>query len=248
MPPVTELVQSQAGLTYRLRRGQPRGGLIVMLHGLSGDENVMWIFDQALPQSAAVIAPRAPYVSGLGGTSWTRAAVRDQLDQVDFQDAIAHVARFMHEVTAVYRVDPRRVIVMGFSQGAALSYAFSLEQPAMLCGVIALAGFWPPHNRHSHRTRPARLRRIAAGKACAARSAVQVSAPLRSAQNAFPRYLIVHGAHDEAVPIERAREARLVLEGRGASVEYHEHRVGHKVSAQGMQEIKHWIDKTWREC
>ncbi len=235
MPPVTELVQSQAGLIYRLRRGQPRGGLIVMLHGLSGDENVMWIFEHALPQSAAVIAPRAPYASELGGTSWTRAAVRDQLDQVDFQDAIAHLARFMPEVTAVYQVDPRRVIVMGFSQGAALSYAFSLEHPAMLCGVIALAGFLPPHNRPSHRTG-------------AARSAVQMSTPLRSAQNAFLRYLIVHGTHDEAVPIERAREARLVLESRGASVEYHEHRVGHKVSAQGMQEIKHWIDKTWREC
>jgi phospholipase/carboxylesterase len=235
MLPVTELVQSQAGLTYRLRRGQPHGGLIVMLHGLSGDEDVMWIFDHALPRSAAVIAPRALYASELGGYSWTRAAVRDQLDQVDFQDATAYLARFMREVTAVYQVDPQRVIVMGFSQGAALSYAFSLEHPAMLCGVIALAGFLPPHNRHSQRT-------------CAAHSVVQVPTPLRSAQNAFPRYLIVHGAHDEAVPIERAREARLVLESRGASVEYHEHRVGHKVSAQGMQEIKHWIDKTWQEC
>ena len=234
MPPVTELVQSQAGLTYRLRRGPPHGGLIVMLHGLSGDENAMWIFDHALPRSAAVIAPRAPYASELGGYSWTRAAVRDQLDQVDFQDAIAHLARCMHEVTAVYQVDPRRVIVMGFSQGAALSYAFSLEHPVMLCGVIALAGFLPPHNRHSHRTG-------------AARSAVSVPTPLRSAQNAFPRYLIVHGAHDEVVPIERAREARLALEGRGASVEYHEHRVGHKVSAQGMKEIARWVAETLRE-
>ena len=73
------------------------------------------------------------------------------------------------------------------------------------------------------------------------------STPLRSAQNAIPRYLIIHGAHDEVVPIERAREARLALEGRGASVEYHEHRVGHKVSAQGMKEIQHWIDETLRE-
>ena len=156
MPPVTELVRSRAGLIYRLRRGQPHGGLIVMLHGLSGDENVMWIFDHALPRPATVIAPRALYVSEFVGYSWTRAVVRDELDQVDFQDAIAHLARFMHEVTAVYQVDPRRVIVMGFSQGAALSYAFSLEQPVMLCGVIALAGFLPQHNRHSHRTCVAR--------------------------------------------------------------------------------------------
>ena len=234
MPPVTELVQSQAGLTYRLRRGQPRGGLIVMLHGLSGDENVMWIFDHALPRPATVIAPRALYNSEFGGYSWTRAVARDELTDVDFQEAADHLQRFIDEASTLYQVDPRRVIVMGFSQGAALSYAFSLAHPGMLCGVIALAGFLPQHNRHSHRTG-------------AARSAVQVSTPLRSAQNALLRYLIIHGAHDEVVPIERAREARLVLEGRGASVEYHEHRVGHKVSAQGMQEIKHWINQTWRE-
>ena len=43
------------------------------------------------------------------------------------------------------------------------------------------------------------------------------------------------------VSIDRARAARSVLESRGASVEYHEHRVGHKVSAQGMKEITRWI-------
>jgi phospholipase/carboxylesterase len=149
-------------------------------------------------------------------------AARDQLSDVDFQEAIDHLQHFSGEASALYQVDPRRVIVIGFSQGAALSYAFSLAHPGMLCGVIALAGFLPQHNRHSERS--------------AAES-----------KKAIPRYLIIHGAHDEVVPIERAREARLVLEGRGASVEYHEHRVGHKVSAQSMQEIKHWIANTWRE-
>jgi predicted esterase len=46
------------------------------------------------------------------------------------------------------------------------------------------------------------------------------------------------------VLIDRARAARSVLEGRGAVVEYHEHHVGHKVSAQGMQEIARWIKET----
>ena len=189
MPPVTELAQSQAGLTYRLRRGQPRGGLIVMLHGLSGDENAMWIFDHALPREATAIAPRALYASAFGGASWARSVVRDDLDDADFQEALEVLARFMAEVIALYPIDPRRVIVMGFSQGAALSYAYSLRHPESLRGVIALAGFLPTNT-------PAGTR--------------------ASSQLA---YLILHGTHDEAVPIERAREARSVLEGRGASVE-----------------------------
>jgi phospholipase/carboxylesterase len=210
MHPHTDIVQSSTGLIYRVRRGQPAGALIVMLHGLSGDENAMWIFDHALPREATVIAPRALYAGGFGGYSWARSVVRDDLDDVDFQAALEMLSRFTAEMIVLYQIDPQRVIVMGFSQGAALSYAYSLLHPESLRGVITLAGFLPP----SH--------------------AVQ-------SKDALPHYLILHGTHDEAVPIDRAREARSVLESRGASVEYHEQRVGHKVSAQGLKEIARWI-------
>ena len=238
MPPVTELVRSEAGLTFRLRRGQPRGGLIVLLHGLSGDENVMWIFDHALPRSATVIAPRAPYASEFGGCSWARAVARGELDQVDFQEAIDHLTRFLHEVIALYQVDPPRVIIMGFSQGAALSYAFSQAHPELLRGVIALAGFLP----NSSGDPPSASTRWRAQPLAETRAASQARRDVSQLS-----YLIIHGTRDEAVPIDRAREARSVLERRGASVEYHEHRVGHKVSAQGMQEIARWVVETLRE-
>jgi phospholipase/carboxylesterase len=214
-------------MIYRLRRGQPQGALIVMLHGLSGDENVMWLFDHALPRSATVIAPRALYASELGGYSWARSAVRDDLDQVDLQEAIDCLQRFRDEAIAWYQVDPQRVIVMGFSQGAALSYTYSLAYPEQLRGVIALAGFLP----NSANALPP------ADTPAWARAS---SGPRRKI---LPRYLIIHGTHDEAVPIDRAREARSVLESRGAAVEYHEHRVGHKISAQGMKEIKRWLEQ-----
>jgi phospholipase/carboxylesterase len=207
----TAIIQSPTGLLYRVRRGQPRGPLIVMLHGLSGDENVMWIFDHALPRDATVIALRALYVSEFGGYSWSRSTVRGALDDVDFHEALAVLSRFMAEVITLYEIDPQRVILMGFSQGAALSYAYSLAHPESLRGVIALAGFLPT------------------GTPAGTRAASQ------------PAYLILHGTHDEAVPLERARAARSVLESRGAAVEYHEHRVGHKVSAQGIKEIAQWI-------
>ena len=221
----TELLQSDAGLIYRVRRGEPQGALIIMLHGLSGDENVMWIFDQALPREVTVIAPRALYASELGGYSWARSMVREDLDDVDFQEALVVLPRFMAEVIALYAIHPQRVIIMGFSQGAALSYAYSLAHPAALHGVIALAGFLP----HSAERAPASWTGRERSRAAAA------------AKNTLPHYLILHGTHDEAVPIERAREARSVLESRGAIVEYHEHRTGHKIAAQGMKEIAAWI-------
>jgi phospholipase/carboxylesterase len=218
MRPHTEIVRSSTGLIYRVRRGQPHAALIVMLHGLSGDENVMWIFDHALPREATVIAPRALYASEFGGYSWARSVMRDDLDNVDYQAALEVLPRFVAEVIALYEGDPQRVIVMGFSQGAAVSYAYSLLHPESLRGVIALAGFLPD------------------------------SSDALSATPVLPHYLILHGTHDEAVPIDRAREARSVLESRGAIVEYHEHRVGHKVSAQGMKEMTRWITAILEEA
>ena len=214
MKPTTEPLHLAQGLTYRVRRGQPQHALIVLLHGLSGDENAMWIFDHALPRSATVVAPRALYASEFGGYSWARSVVRDDRASLDFQAALDVLPRFIDEVSALTTADPQRVIVLGFSQGAALSYAVSLVRPHLLRGVIALAGFLP---------HPARSHAVAESK------------------DALPHYLILHGTRDEAVPVDRAREARSVLEERGAAVEYHEHAVGHKVSTQGMQEIKRWI-------
>ncbi len=211
MPLHLETVISETGLTYRVRRGEPHRGLILLLHGLSGDENVMWIFERVLPRQATVVAPRALYPSEFGGYSWTRSAVRGELDAVDFREALALLPRFTAELFARFAIDPQPVIALGFSQGAALSYAYSLAQPAALRGVAALAGF------------------------------LSVSFDTLAAAANLPRYLIIHGTHDEAVPIARAREARTQLQARGANVDYHEHHVGHKVSAQGMKEIERWI-------
>ncbi len=139
----TTTLETTAELVYRVRRGEPRSPLIIMLHGLSGDEKVMWLFESALPSQATVMSPRAPYASQLGGYSWARSAVPRDLDQVDLSEAVDVLRRFVPEMIRRYEVDARRVIAMGFSQGAALSYALSLHEPVMMCGVIALAGFLP---------------------------------------------------------------------------------------------------------
>jgi len=227
---------SNTGLIYRVRRGAPRSPLILMLHGLSGDENVMWLFDQALPRSATVISPRALFPAA-DGFSWTRSVSHGEVGQADFTAAIEFLQHFIPEMIQRYEVEAQPVIMMGFSQGAALSYALSLAQPALMCGVIALAGFMPFAATHSStpllsaHTLPDVQRR---GRAW--RSALQ------------PRYLIIHGLDDNIVSVALARAARSELEARGALVEYHEYPGGgHKVSAQGLKDIAQWIATTLRE-
>ena len=215
MPMTTDHATSNTGLSYRVRRGAPHGPLIFMLHGLYGDENVMWLFDHALPRSATVISPRALFAAA-DGFSWTRSASHGEIEPVDFTTSIESLQQFVPEMIRRYKADAACVIVMGFSQGAAVSYALSLAQPDLMCGVIALAGFMP----------------LAAH-------------PERNAMQSkdAPRYLIIHSLDDDIVPVALAREARSALEARGALVEYHEYLGGHKISAQGMKDIARWIER-----
>ncbi len=215
MPSALDQHNSHTGLIYRARLGRPHDPLILMLHGLSGDENVMWLFDRALPRSATVISPRGLFATA-DGFSWSRSVDHDELGQIDFTEALETLPRFSLEMIERYECDAQRVVVMGFSQGAAVSYALSLAVPDVMCGVIALAGFMP-----------------------------QLTQVTVAAQAVLPRYLIIHSLDDDVVPIALAREARSELEARGAPVEYHEYAAGgHKIAAPGMKDLAQWTMAT----
>jgi phospholipase/carboxylesterase len=224
-------VYAATGLVHRVRPGVKGGPLIVLLHGLGGDENVMWIFERALPASATVISPRAPIriVPGTpyaelveNGYSWLRPAPLPQVDRATFATAIEVLQRFIEVAIETYEIDRRRVISIGFSQGAAMSYALSLALPDQIAGVIALSGFMPE------------------GEGGQVAQAAETQALPHA-----PRcgYLILHGLEDNLVPIEWARKARTTLESMGAAVEYHEYPVGHKVSPQGLRDIEAWLKR-----
>lgn len=208
-------------LIYRVRAGHAGGPLLVAVHGLGGDERVMGIFDHAIPADFTIISPRAPieiqpdqgfpaYVDG--GYSWLPPQPMREADQSDFEPAVDQVRRLIHASIETYPVDRDRVFLMGFSQGAALSYVLSLLHPAEIAGVIALAGFLPAGDRRT-----------------------QVNAFPRHG------YLIIHGADDRLVPVLHAHRARDRLQSLGAPVEYHVYPVGHKVAPPGLKDIRRWL-------
>src|SRR6185295_19050747 len=102
---------------------------------------------------------------------------------------------------AEYPIDPSRVVLMGFSQGAGMCAALILSDPASAAAVAILAGFLPQAARRW--VQPGRL----AGKSV----------------------FIAHGTADTTVPAERAQAARDALQTAGATVEYHDYPIAHKL-------------------
>jgi phospholipase/carboxylesterase len=220
-------VVAATGLVYRARPAATHAPLVVMVHGLGGDERVMWIFEPAIPRIFTVLSPRAPIQIDAGmrfpevverGYSWLPPDIHLDPPPTSIRLAADRLRHFIAAAAQKYEVDRGYIYLMGFSQGAALSYVLSLIAPEDIAGVIALAGFLPSTPSLPHPTEPAR----------------------------YPRdgYLIVHGTDDQTVPLLRAHQARDRLRALGAPVEYHAYPIGHKVAPPGMKDIAKWLAST----
>lgn len=199
-----------------LRIREPKGAgphpVVLLLHGWTGDENSMWIFASRLPEHYLLIAPRGLHESPIGGYSWYPMNGQSWPTLDDFRPAATALIELIDDwpASASPNADFSDLRLAGFSQGAAMAYAFTLIHPERVRALAGLAGFLP------ETTSSAAYGNVLEGMS------VYVS----------------HGTRDEHVPIERARTAVQFLSKVGAEVTYCESDAGHKLSAdcyRGME-------------
>ena len=200
-----------------LKIHQPEGPgpypVIVMNHGWTGNEDVMWIFGARLPKDVLLIAPRAPYVSrhpDYGGYSWVDDPAGNWSSLDDFRPAVAAMDQLLDDLSGEYNGDFSQVGLVGFSQGAALSYAYALLHPDRVSKLAGLAGFLPERCEEEVAKRPL------AGKSI----------------------LLAHGSRDETVPPEMAEKAAEMMRKAGGEVRLCVDDVGHKLGSSCFRELK----------
>jgi phospholipase/carboxylesterase len=201
------------------RTRQPEGSgpfpVYLLLHGLTGDEDVMWVFASRLPVNALLIAPRGLHSSQLGGYSWLPETGRKWPLIADFEPAVEAIQELLNP-NFFPAADFSSLRLVGFSQGAALSYTFGLLQAEKVSALAGLSGFLPEDA-------PDYI----------------VGQPLRG-----KRVFAAHGTQDDTVPVERARWAVQTLELAGAQVIYCEDDVGHKLSASCFNGLEGFFKNT----
>jgi phospholipase/carboxylesterase len=198
-------------LRYRLPQGDSPYPVLLLIHGWTGDENVMWIFTSRLSQRYLMLAPRGLYKAAEGGYGWEPHLQNGWPRVEDFRPSVDALLTMLDELKPggpspqldVSSLDTSALDIMGFSQGAALAYTLALLHPERVRRLAGLAGFLPEDATRLVATRPFQGKPV----------------------------FVAHGQRDELVPVERAREAVKLLEAAGAQVTYCEEDVGHKLSA-----------------
>lgn len=194
-----------------------RPPLLVLLHGVGGNEEAMAAIAPALDPRLLVLSARAPLTLGPRAFAWFHVTFTAQGPVIDAEEAAASwaaIARFVDQAVDAYDTDPQRVYLAGFSQGAIMGLATLLTAPDRIAGVVAMSG----------RLLPEVLPRAAPAEALRDRPV-----------------LIVHGVEDEKLGIHFARSARDALARFPLRLDYRELPMGHAMTPESIAVVADWL-------
>ncbi|MEN6408516.1 MAG: alpha/beta fold hydrolase [Anaerolineaceae bacterium] len=183
---------------------------MLLMHGWSGDENVMNVFTSRFPTTRWYLAPRAPFPTPDGGFGWFIPTQGQHSTLDDFRPQVEGVLAWLDAWSKGSGVNVSQLDLMGFSQGAAMVLCMALLHPERVHRLAVLSGYLPSGSETVLKDR------LLEGK----------------------RILIAHGLRDEVISIDRAHDAVDHLRRAGADVEFCTSDIGHKLSAHCMKAVQ----------
>jgi phospholipase/carboxylesterase len=215
----------ELSLTHLVREPSVRAAgeqppLLLLLHGIGSNEADLFSLAPYLDGRFLVASARAPVVLGYGAYGWfniefTPAGIVADVAQA--RASLRQLAIFVDELIESYATDPRRVYLLGFSQGAMMSLSLMLSHPSKVAGVVAMSGRLPAESL----------------------------ADLRDA-NALAGLpvLVTHGTLDQVLPVENGRAVRDALSKLPVALTYREYPMAHEVSQESLRDVAAWLTRT----
>ncbi len=190
---------------------------MLLLHGFGGDETSLYFMSSKLDGRFFFVSARAPYEIGAGSYAWFHVAfdpAGNVIEPDEAEESRLALLGFIDELVDAYGVDPGRVYLMGFSQGAMMSLGAALTEPEKVAGVVAASG----------RILPEVLPRIAAPERLRGLS-----------------IFVSHGVRDEIVPIRNGRAIRDRLSRESVELTYREYDMGHEIRQECTSDMALWV-------
>ena len=192
--------------------------LLILLHGYGSNEQDLFSFAEELPDNFLIISAQAPLPMGNGSYAWYSINFDDIngkfSDLKQAKESIDKIAVFIDEIKAKYKTDPNKTFLLGFSQGAILSYSLSFFYPNKVQNIIALSGYINTE-----------------------------LLPTTISKEIKTNYYSSHGTVDQVLPIDWARKSKPFLDNLGFNSVYSEYPVGHGVAPQNFYSFKTWIEE-----
>lgn len=198
---------------------------VIVLHGLGADGNdfvpVVEELDLSGLGTVRFVFPHAPIRPVTVNNGYPMRAWYDifgvdlvrREDEAGLRASQAQVEALIERELA-RGIDPSRLVLMGFSQGCAMTLMTGLRQPRRLAGLIGLSGYLP-----------------LAATTAAERSEASRDVPV----------FLAHGTFDGVVSMARGAASRDLLVSLGHAVEWHEYPMPHSVVPEEIDDIGRFL-------
>ena len=202
----------------------PRTSIIV-LHGLGADGNDFVPICDELDLRAVgpvrFVFPHAPIRpvtinGGMAMRAWydiLGADIARREDEAGLRESQRAVQALIERERG-RGIEASRIVLMGFSQGCAMTLLSGLRFGERLAGLVGLSGYLP--------------------------LAVSTEAERSAANQGLPIFM-AHGRLDPVIPIARAVDSREALLSLGYDVEWHEYTMPHSVCAEEIVDLNQWM-------
>jgi phospholipase/carboxylesterase len=123
---------------------------------------------------------------------------------------------FLDDCLKSYPIDPKKLVVLGFSQGGVMAYSLALANPERFAALAVLSS-WLPKELLS------RLN-------------------VTDAVQSLPT-LVQHGTQDPMIEIARARSSVETLRQLRVPLTFREYPMGHEIGARSLAELSTWLEE-----
>lgn len=216
-------LQEGLALKYLVQEPKVRSAkppVMILMHGYGSNEADLFELAQFLPNNFLVVSVRAPYPVSDNGFEWFEKDRKQQKYtpiKKMIEESRGLVLKFIPQVVSKYHADAANVYVMGFSQGAIMSYETGLIAPSVIKGIGVLSGVLPDGFEKE----------------------IKPSAALNRL-----RIFIAHGTADKILSFEDGKAGYDRLVKIGLKPEFHSYTgMPHSINGDVMTDVTKWLKK-----
>lgn len=167
-----------------------------------------------------VICPQGPLETPIAadtmGYAWYPMSLGGPPDVAAILSSQRQLQTFLDDSVKRYPIDPKKLVVLGFSQGGVMAHSLALANPERFAALVVLSSWLP-------REMVAQLE-------------------IGSAVQSLPT-LVQHGTQDPMIEIGRARDSVEKLRELRVPLTYREYEMGHEIRPRSLLDLSAWLEE-----
>ena len=205
---------------------QPAGAgpfpTILTLHGRGANAfDLLGLAPYVCGGKFMMICPQGPLETPIGpgavGYAWYPMSMGGPPDVDAILSSQKKLQMFFDECLKSYPVDPKRLVLLGFSQGGVMAHSLALTNPERFAALAILSSWLP-------------------------RELVQ-RLNITDAVQSLPTF-VQHGTQDPMIQVDRARSSVEMLRQLHVPLTFREYPMGHEISARSLADLSTWLEET----